>query len=99
MRKKSIHFVVSSGEPDSGGWSLIGKLVTFTLGIVSLLLAFMFSVVLLAVAGVIVIILFVYFWWKTRELRQQFRAAQDSQSRDRSPDSDRVYEGESRREG
>jgi FtsZ-interacting cell division protein ZipA len=55
-------------------------------------------VVLLAVAGVIVIILFVYCWWKTRELRQQFRAAQDSQSRDPSPDSDRVYEGESRRE-
>ena len=98
MRKKSIHFVVSSGEPHSGGWSFIGKLVTFALGIVGLTLAFMFSVVLLAVVGVILIMLFVYFWWKTRELRQQFRAAQESQSRDRSPDSDRVYEGESRRE-
>ena len=98
MRKKSIHFVVSSGEPHTGGWSLIGKLVTFLLGIVGLVLAFMFSVVLLAVAGVILIMLFVYFWWKTRELRQHFRAAQESQSRARSPDSDRVYEGESRRE-
>ncbi len=89
---------MSSGEPHSGGWSLIGKLVTFALGIVGLALAFMFSVVLLAVAGVILIIFFVYFWWKTRELRQQFSTAQESQSRDRSPDSDRVYEGESRRE-
>jgi len=98
MRKKSIHFVISSAEPHSGGWSLIGKLVTFALGIVGLVLAFMFSVVLLAVAGVILIVLFVYFWWKTREVRQQFRAAQESQSRGRSPDSDRVYEGESRLE-
>ena len=98
MQKKSIHFVVSSGDSHLGGWSFIGKLVTFTLGIVGLVLAFMFSVVLLAVAGSILIILFVYFWWKTRELRRQFRAAQEFQGQARGSDSDRVYEGESRRE-
>jgi len=42
--------------------------------------------------------LFIYFWWKTRHLRQQIKDFQENQEQEFQHGNDRVYEGESRRE-
>jgi hypothetical protein len=52
---------------------VLGKLIAFVAGSALLVLAFMFSVVLLAVLVTGGLILFGYFWWKTRALRKQLR--------------------------
>ena len=52
---------------------LVGKLLTLVLGAAFLVLAFMFSVVALAIAAVGGLMLWGWIWWKTRALRQQLR--------------------------
>jgi DNA-binding transcriptional regulator of glucitol operon len=49
----------------------------------------MFSIVLLAIAAVLALVLISYFWWRTRHLRKQFREATEE---------GRVFDGESRRD-
>ena len=58
-------------------------------GLVGLVLAFMFSIVLLAIAAVLILVLTIYFWWKTRHLRKRFRDVEHES---------RVIDGESRRD-
>jgi Flp pilus assembly protein TadB len=53
--------------------SLLGKLLTLSLGAVFLVLAFMFSLVVLAVVAVGGLLLWGWVWWKTRALRKQMR--------------------------
>lgn len=53
--------------------SLLGKVITFMLGGIFLVLAFMFSVVALAVVAVGGLALWGWIWWKTRALREQLR--------------------------
>ena len=98
MKKKSVEFILLSNGQAPSGWSFLAKLLTALLGVVGLVLAFMFSVVLLAVVGVAVLVLFIYFWWKTRHLRQQIKDFQENQEQEFQYSNDRVYEGESRRE-
>ena len=98
MKKKSVEFILLSNGQSTSGWSLLAKLLTALLGVVGLVLAFMFSVVLLAVVGVAVLVLFIYFSWKTRYLRQQIKDFQENQEQEFQHGKDRVYEGESRRE-
>jgi uncharacterized protein YneF (UPF0154 family) len=52
---------------------LLGKLVAFVAATALLVLAFIFSVVLLAVLAAGGLALFGYFWWKTRALRKRLR--------------------------
>ena len=52
---------------------LFGKLLTLVLGAAFLVLAFMFSVVALAIAAVGGLMLWGWIWWKTRAIRQQLR--------------------------
>lgn len=52
---------------------LFGKLLTLVLGAAFLVLAFMFSLVALAVAAVGGLMLWGWIWWKTRAIRQQLR--------------------------
>jgi hypothetical protein len=52
---------------------LFGKLLTLVLGAAFLVLAFMFSIVALAIAAVGGLMLWGWIWWKTRALRQQLR--------------------------
>ena len=52
---------------------LLAKVLGVFVGAVALVLAFMFSVVALAVVSVIVLIIIGYLWWKTRDLRRQLR--------------------------
>lgn len=51
----------------------LGKLLALALGLVLLVLAFMFSVVLLVVAAVVGAAVWGYVWWKTRALRRAMR--------------------------
>lgn len=55
--------------------SLAGRIVAFILTGALLVLAFMFSLVALAVAAVGGVIFAGWFWWKTRALRKAMRAA------------------------
>jgi uncharacterized protein YneF (UPF0154 family) len=52
---------------------MLGKLVAFVAGTALLTLAFVFSVVLLAALVTGGLVLFGYFWWKTRALRKRLR--------------------------
>lgn len=53
--------------------TLFGKLVAFILGAGFLVLAFMFSLVALAVIAVAGLALWGWLWWKTRAVRKQMR--------------------------
>ena len=53
--------------------SLISKLLAFVVGAVFLVLAFMFSLVALAVIAVAGLALWGWLWWKTRAVRKQMR--------------------------
>ena len=52
---------------------MLGKLVALVAGTALLVLAFVFSVVLLAALVTGGLVLFGYFWWKTRALRKRLR--------------------------
>jgi len=64
---------------------VLGKVVAFVAGAGLLVLAFVFSVVLLAALVSGGLVLFGYFWWKTRALRKRLRE---------SPPGGHVIEGE-----
>lgn len=53
---------------------LLKKFLAYAAGAVLLVAAFMFSLVVLAVALVAGATLLGYFWWKTRKLRKEMRA-------------------------
>ncbi len=53
--------------------SLLAKILAFIIGTGLLALAFMFSLVALAVVAVGGLMLWAWLWWKTRAIRQQIR--------------------------
>lgn len=57
-------------EPPGG---VLGKVLAALGGAIALVVAFMFSVVALAVVSVIILIVLGYVWWKTRDLRRHLR--------------------------
>lgn len=59
-----------SGRPPKG---ILAQLLTLVLGALVLGAAFMFSLVFFAILAVAGLILWLYFWWKTRLLRKQIR--------------------------
>lgn len=73
---------------------LLAKVLAFALSALLLVLAFMFSVVALAVVAVGGIVLWGYIWWKTRALRQQMK---EMHARERERQ-EQVIEGEFFRE-
>ena len=52
---------------------LLAKVLTFALGAVALVVAFIFSMVALAIVSVVIVIGVGYVWWKTRDLRRHLR--------------------------
>ena len=73
--RRRIRVVVTNSQGDANAKppGLLGKMVGVFVGAIALVLAFMFSVVALAVVSVIVLIIVGYLWWKTRDLRRQMR--------------------------
>ena len=80
----------------------LAKLAAFVLSAAFMVLAFMFSLVALAVVAVVGVALGGWLWWKTRTLRkqmQQMREAQQMGQRQEQPmRNDQVIEGEFIRE-
>jgi len=68
---------------------LLAKALTLALGGVVLVVAFMFSVVALAIVSVVVLIGVAYLWWKTRDLRRRLRE---------NPPGGRVIDGDAMRD-
>lgn len=52
---------------------MFSKIIGILLTVVALIVGFMFSVIVLALVLVVGSIVFGYFWWKTRALRQAVR--------------------------
>lgn len=77
-----------SGQPGP-----LGKLFALIFGAILLVLGFMFSLVILAVAAVIGLAAFGYFWWKTRALRKVLRE-QQAAAANAKPAGGEVFEGE-----
>ena len=69
---------------------LLGRVAAALLGAVALVVAFMFSVVALAVVSVVILIAVGYLWWKTRDLRRHLRE---------NPPGGRVIDGDAIRDG
>jgi hypothetical protein len=49
------------------------KLLTLLASVILVVVGFMFSLVFLAVVAAVGLVVWGYFWWKTRELRQAMR--------------------------
>ncbi|NTV71241.1 MAG: hypothetical protein HGA71_13990 [Azonexaceae bacterium] len=79
----------------------LAKVVAFVLSAAFMVLAFMFSLVALAVVAVLGVALGGWLWWKTRTLRkqmQQMREAAQQMAQDQPVRNDQVIEGEFIRE-
>lgn len=58
------------------------RVLSVIVALVVLTAAFMFSLVIFSVVAVVGLILWSYFWWKTRELRRQMREQVAEQMRE-----------------
>jgi uncharacterized protein HemX len=78
----------------------LAKLAAFVLSAAFMVLAFMFSLVALAVVAVLGLALGGWLWWKTRTLRKQMAQMREAQPvhNDRPTQNERVIEGEFSRE-
>ncbi|EKE16864.1 MAG: hypothetical protein ACD_10C00758G0001 [uncultured bacterium] len=77
--------------------SLFGKLLTLLLGAALLILAFMFSLIALAVVAVGGVMLWGWLWWKTRAIRKEM-ARQMHEQPSQAAQEGRIIEGEVIRE-
>lgn len=66
-------------KPEQGA---IAQILTAIVGIIILIGAFMFSLVFFGIIAVAGVILWGYFWWKTRAIRQQIRAQMEARSQE-----------------
>jgi hypothetical protein len=60
---------------------VLGKLLTFIFGAAFLVIAFMFSLIALAVVAVGGVLVGGWLWWKTRAVRKQMREMQEQMQR------------------
>jgi len=79
--------------PDRRPPGPFAKALAVIISLVLLVVGFMFSVILLAVAVVLVAGISGYLWWRTRELRRALREVRASAPPGASPDS-RIFDGE-----
>jgi hypothetical protein len=66
----------SDGQPDGSG-GLLTRILSVLAAVLALGLALMFSVVVFVVIAVAGSVLWLYFWWKTRELRRRIKEQAD----------------------
>lgn len=71
--QRRVRIIVSDGQGQIRQPGLLARVATAIIGAVVLVVAFMFSVVALAVVSVILVIALGYVWWKTRDLRRRLR--------------------------
>jgi uncharacterized protein YneF (UPF0154 family) len=88
--QRRVRIIVRNSQGDIEPPGLLGRVAAAIVGAIALVVAFMFSVVALAVVSVIIVIAVGYLWWKTRDLRRQLRE---------NPPGGRVIDGDSSRDG
>ena len=66
----------NAGGPDQGP---LARVFAVILGVLALAASFMFSLVVVAVLAVVALTVGLYFWWKTRALRQAMRETLEAQ--------------------
>lgn len=71
--QRRVRIIIRNGDGEIQEPGLFGKIAAAVVGAIALVLAFMFSVVALAVVSVVVLIVIGYLWWKTRDLRRRMR--------------------------
>ena len=69
-----INFNAGGGQPSGP----LGKIIATLVGLLTLAAAFMFSLVFVVVLAIAGLIVWGYFWWKTREVRRRIKEAQES---------------------
>lgn len=74
-----------SAAPGPGVTGLVGKVLTIATGAALVVVGLMFSLLVLAMAAAGAMLVGVYLWWRTRELRRRARE---------NPPGGRVIEGE-----
>ena len=88
--QRHVRIIVRDSQGDVKPPGLLGRVAAALLGAVALVVAFMFSVVALAVVSVVILIAVGYLWWKTRDLRRHLRE---------NPPGGRVIDGDAIRDG
>lgn len=74
---------------------LLGKALTLLITLALLVLGFMFSLLLVAFAAGVALLVWGYLWWKTRALRRHLREqAAGGMGRQEAPAGGSVFEGE-----
>lgn len=76
-------------QPGMAAQGLPARILSLVAGVVLLVLALTFSLLLFAVVTAVAAVVGLYLWWKTRDLRRQMREQ---------PPGGRVFEGEVVRE-
>ncbi len=71
--QRRIRITFGDARYDGQPPGLFAKVLTFAVSVVVLVVAFMFSVVALAIVSVVVLMAVAYLWWKTRDLRRRLR--------------------------
>ncbi len=88
--QRRVRIIVRDSQGDIEPPSVLGRVAAAIVGTIALVVAFMFSVVALAIVAVIIVIAVGYLWWKTRDLRRHLRE---------NPPGGRVIDGDSLRDG
>jgi len=88
--QRRVRIIVRNSQGDIEPPGVLGRVAAAIVGAIALVVAFMFSVVALAVVSVIIVIAVGYLWWKTRDLRRHLRE---------NPPGGRVIDGDSSRDG
>jgi UPF0716 family protein affecting phage T7 exclusion len=78
--------------PNTGEPGLLEKFIALIAGAILLVVGFMFSLLLFAVIVSLGLLVWGYFWWKTRKLRRAMR--EQAQSQSTTPAGGQVIEGE-----
>lgn len=82
-------------NPPANSPSPLRKLAGLVVTVAVVVLALMFSAVLLVVLAIIGTIAWAYLWWKTRELRKHMRdLSRQGMAREVQASNDKVFEGE-----
>ena len=71
--RRNVRIIVDGTQSEVTPPSLLGRVAAILVGGVALVVAFMFSVVALAIVSVVILIGVGYVWWKTRGLRRRLR--------------------------
>ena len=69
-------------QRNSGGGNLLSTILTMVAGAALLVAGFIFSLLILSVIAVVALVVWAWFWWKTRALRRHLREQVEQMQRE-----------------